>query len=110
MDIKVVPTEDFTKSFKQISKKHKGIIADIAELSVQLKKNPTMGVHLGNDLYKIRLAISGSNKGKSGGARVITYVVLANEIIYLTEIYLKSEHDTADVNVLIGRLKEQGLL
>lgn len=29
MAFKVVPTEDFTKSFKQISKKHKGIIADL---------------------------------------------------------------------------------
>jgi len=31
-----------------------------------------MGTPLGNDVYKIRLAIASKNKGKSGGARVIS--------------------------------------
>ncbi|HMG07386.1 MAG TPA: hypothetical protein VK609_02690 [Mucilaginibacter sp.] len=56
------------------------------------------------------MAVSGTNKGKSGGARVITYVFLTNETIYLTDIYLKSEQDTADISVLIQRLKDQGLI
>ena len=42
------------------------------------------------------MAVSGTNKGKSGGARVITYVFLTNETIYLTDIYLKSEQDTIE--------------
>src|ERR1700744_2422488 len=110
MALVVIPTEDFVKELKQISKKHKGILADIARLSAQLKENPAMGTPLGQNLYKIRMAVSGNNKGKSGGARVITYVFLANETIYLTDIYLKSEHDTADISILIQRLKDQGLI
>lgn len=56
------------------------------------------------------MRVSGTNKGKSGGARVITYVILDRETVLLTEIYLKSEHDTADISILIQRLKDQGLI
>ena len=69
-----------------------------------------MGTKLGHDFYKIRMPVSGTNKGKSGGARVITYVILNQETIILTEIYLKSEHSSADITILIGRLKVQGLI
>lgn len=72
MALKVIPTEDFVKGLKRISEKHLGIKSDIANLSAALKENPTMGTDLGQHVYKIRLAISGTNKGKSGGARVIT--------------------------------------
>ena len=89
----VVPTEGFIKDLKQISKKHKGILSDIAKLSIELKLNPTMGADLDQNVYKIRMSISGTNKGKSGGARVITYVLLLKETIYLSEIYLKNPVD-----------------
>jgi hypothetical protein len=44
---------------------------------------------LGNNFYKIRLAVSSKGKGKSGGARVITYVKLIRESVYLSTIYDK---------------------
>jgi len=56
------------------------------------------------------MPISGTNKGKSGGAKVITYVILNQETVLLTEIYLKSEHASVDVSILIQRLKDQGLI
>ena len=110
MGITVVPTEDFIKDLKHISKKHKGILSDIAKLSAKLKMNPKMGINLGQNVYKIRLPISGTNKGKSGGARVITCVVLVKEIVYLSDIYLKSEYDTVDADTVIQRLKDSGLI
>ncbi len=110
MAINVYPTSGFKKELKRISKKHRGILADIANLSAQLKENPTLGVDLGQNVYKIRMAISGTNKGKSGGARVITFVVLIRETVYLAEILLKNEHDTVDVDKVIQRLKDEGLL
>lgn len=58
----------FDKEIKRIAKKHKGIKADLAKLIDALEVNPTMGTDLGQNIYKIRLAISGTNKGKSGGA------------------------------------------
>jgi mRNA-degrading endonuclease RelE of RelBE toxin-antitoxin system len=110
MAFEVVLTPDFKKDLKQIAKKHRQVLKDVDGLIDQLAENPIMGTDLGQHVYKIRLAVSGTNKGKSGGARVITYVVLANKTIYLTDIYLKSEHDTIDVNLLLERLKNQGLI
>lgn len=110
MAIRVIYTPDFRKDLKQIAKKHKQILKDIAGLIDELEENPTMGTDLGQHVYKIRLAISGTNKGKSSGARVITYVYLINDVVYLSEIYLKSETDTIDVDNLIKRLKDQGLI
>jgi len=41
-----------------------------------------MGIPLGYDSYKIRLALKSKNKGKSGGLRVISH--LETEIIGIT--------------------------
>jgi mRNA-degrading endonuclease RelE of RelBE toxin-antitoxin system len=41
--------------------------------------------------YKIRLAIKSKGKGKSGGARVIPYVMTDDKEVYLLTIYDKSE-------------------
>ena len=82
----------------------------MVKLVADLATDPTMGTELGHNFYKIRMRVSGTNKGKSGGARVITYVILDHETVLLTEIYLKSEYDTADTSILIQRLKDQGLI
>jgi mRNA-degrading endonuclease RelE of RelBE toxin-antitoxin system len=110
MGIKVIPTDGFTKELKRLSKKHRGLLSDIANLSEKLKKDPIQGTDLGQGVYKIRLAISGTNKGKLGGARVITCVVLLRETVFLTEIYLKNESDTVDVDLVIQRLNNDGFI
>jgi mRNA-degrading endonuclease RelE of RelBE toxin-antitoxin system len=56
------------------------------------------------------MAISGTGKGKSGGARIITYVILDDDTVLLVEIYLKSEYDNVDVNSLLKSLKDDGLI
>jgi mRNA-degrading endonuclease RelE of RelBE toxin-antitoxin system len=110
MAFEVVLTSGFKKGLKHIAKKHRHILTDINLLIGQLAENPTMGTDLGKNVYKIRLAISGSSKGKSGGARVITYVRIIAQTVVLAEIYLKNEYDTADVNAVIKRLTDQGYL
>jgi mRNA-degrading endonuclease RelE of RelBE toxin-antitoxin system len=110
MSYKVIIASEFAKEAKRIAKKHVGIKADITKLISDLAVNPDVGTPLGHDFYKIRMPISGTNKGKSGGARVITYVVLNQETVLLTEIYLKSEHSSVDISFLIQRLKDQGMI
>ena len=110
MSYSVKTTPCFDKEVKRIAKKHQGIKSDLAKLIDSLEINPTMGTDLGQNIYKIRLAISGTNKGKSGGARVITYVMVISEIVYLSEIYLKSEHDTVDADLIVQRLKDDRLI
>jgi hypothetical protein len=61
-----------------------------------------MGDFLGNDCYKVRMLIKSKNKGKSGGARVITLVKIESETICLLSIYDKSEQE----NISEARLQE----
>ena len=61
-----------------------------------LKQNPTLGTDLGRGLRKVRMRISSKGKGKSGGARVITFTVIASideTTINLLYIYDKSERE-----------------
>jgi mRNA-degrading endonuclease RelE of RelBE toxin-antitoxin system len=109
MSFKVKTTPNFDKELRRITKKHRGIVDSVSKLIDDLENDPLIGTHLGQNLYKIRLAISGTNKGKSGGARVITYVAISNEVVYLAEIYLKSEHDTTDNALVMQRLKDAGV-
>ena len=110
MSFKVVVSSEFAKEIKRIARKHKEIKADVTQLISSLETNPTLGTDLGQGFFKIRLAVSGTHKGKSGGARVITYVIIDEETVLLVEIYLKSEHDSIDTKPLIQRLKNQGLI
>ena len=61
------------------------------ELFTQLEENPTTGTPPGNDIYKIRLAIASKNKGKSGGARVLSFVKVTQTTVLLFSIYSKGE-------------------
>ena len=84
----------FEKYFKRYAKKYRSLSDDIKELENTLLENPTFGIDLGNGLYKIRLAVKSKNKGKSGGFRVITYLLTENagdSIITLLILYDKSD-------------------
>ncbi|HRH70195.1 MAG TPA: type II toxin-antitoxin system RelE/ParE family toxin [Flavobacteriales bacterium] len=59
-----------------------------------------MGTALGHGLYKVRLAIASKGKGKSGGGRIITYVVTEDAEVYLLSIYDKSDYDTVDTKAM----------
>ena len=57
-------------------------------------------------MYKVRLAIKSKSKGKSGGARVITYLITADHEVFLLTIYDKSEQDTIDTKSLKALVEE----
>ena len=57
----------------------------------ELHTNPTKGTPIGHSCYKIRLAIKSKGKGKSGGARVITYYYIHGSTVYLLSIYDKAD-------------------
>ena len=100
MDYNVIPIDKFKKEAKRLVKKYPSLKNELFELNTLLQSNPTTGTSLGNNAYKIRIAIKSKGAGKSGGARVITYVVTENKEIYLLAIYDKSELDTVDDNTL----------
>ncbi len=59
-----------------------------------LETDPKQSTAFGNDFYKVRLAITSKGKGKSGGARVITFVKIVKHKVYLAAIYDKSDQAT----------------
>jgi mRNA-degrading endonuclease RelE of RelBE toxin-antitoxin system len=94
MSYKIEITDNFKKEAKKLIKKYASLRTEIEELGKELAENPTTGTPLGNDVYKIRLAIVSKNKGKSGGARVISFVKIIDETVFLLSIYNKGEKDT----------------
>jgi len=93
MNFNVIITDNFERKLKKLSKKHRSMKEDFKELFLSLEINPNQGILLSEGCYKIRLAISSKGKGKSGGARVITYIINADSNVFLLDIYDKSEQD-----------------
>ncbi len=94
MSYNIELTDNFKKEAKKLIKKYASLRNEIIELGKQLAENPTLGTALGNDVYKIRLSISSKNKGKSGGARIISFVKIIEETVYLLSIYNKGDINT----------------
>ena len=85
---------NFDREVKRLSKKYISLKGEIRELVAELEKTPEIGTSLGNNVFKIRLGIESKGKGKSGGARVITYLKTEQGIVYLVSIYDKGEKST----------------
>ena len=102
-NVTVVLADSFKREAKPLRKKFPSLSQELRELGNRLIENPQLGTALGKGCYKIRLAVRSKGGGKSGGLRVITYVVVqlrreANgaTTVYLASIYDKSERETID--------------
>ncbi len=100
MSFSVIPSDKFKKEAKKLSRKYPSLKEELGELNKTLSSKPGTGTPLGNDTYKIRLAIKSKGKGKSGGGRIITYVFKENKEVYLLTIYDKSDFENVDDKVL----------
>ncbi len=74
MNYKILTISIFDKQAKRLAKKYPSLKSDLLELATSLSENPEQGDALGNNFFKVRMAIKSKNKGKSGGTRIITYV------------------------------------
>jgi mRNA-degrading endonuclease RelE of RelBE toxin-antitoxin system len=102
-DVAAVP--HFKRELKKLARKFPSMKGDLAKLIEKLEENPEQGTSLGKNCYKIRLAITSKGKGKSGGARVITYVLVTKETVYLLSIYDKSDKATISDKELLELLE-----
>jgi mRNA-degrading endonuclease RelE of RelBE toxin-antitoxin system len=93
MNYNIQLTPNFQKEAKRLAKKYPSLKSELSELFTELESNPTLGIPLGNDIYKIRLAIASKNKGKSGGARILSFVKIVQNTVLLFSIYSKNEID-----------------
>ena len=111
MSLRIEALPNFARELKQLRKKYSSVLQDLSGLLAELAEVPTLGVPLGNNCYKIRLAIRSKGQGKSGGARVITCVISVKDSITLLSIYDKSAQDTiADEQLRKLRQQAEGEL
>jgi hypothetical protein len=104
----------FKRELKPLAKKFASLPDELEHLATRLAGNPRLGTSLGKDCYKIRLAVRSKGGGKSGGMRIITYVVVRLRLgadgvatVYLASIYEKSERENitdAQLKALIAAL------
>ena len=100
MSYKVIPVDKFRKEAKRLIKKYPSLKTELLALAESLSKTPAQGTSLGNNAYKIRISIKSKGAGKSGGARIITYVITPQKEVYLLTIYDKAEFDSIDDKTL----------
>lgn len=93
MSYKVKTISVFEKQAKKLIKKYPSLKKELLELVKELKRNPSQGIALGKNCFKIRIAISSKGKGKSGGGRIITNIVVTENTVFLLTIYDKSEQE-----------------
>jgi len=105
MSYRVLPIPPFDRQLKRLSKKYPSLKEEFFKLIESLEQSPEQGTHLGNKCFKIRLSVASKRKGKSGGARVITNIVISDETVYLIAIYDKSEKDNLSEKELDDLLK-----
>ncbi len=91
MSYSILPTLRFEKELKRLVKKFPSLKNEFSELLAALGADPQSGSFIGNNCYKIRLAIQSKGKGKRGGARVVSYLYVVTETVYLLTIYDKGE-------------------
>jgi mRNA-degrading endonuclease RelE of RelBE toxin-antitoxin system len=83
----------FEKQARRLTKKYLSLKSELIKLVQLLKENPEQGISIGKNCYKIRIAIASKGKGKSGGGRVITNLIVSEKTVYLLSIYDKSEKE-----------------
>lgn len=103
---------EFVRQAKILAKRYKSFKSDLINLQASLLSSPELGIDLGNGVRKVRMAIASKNRGKSHGARVITFTYIINEengVIDLIYIYDKSDTDNINsefISTLVSEARD----
>ena len=113
MIYRIIPEKAFLREMKRLLKKYKSLKLDLEKLAEELHAHPEAGVSLGGGVRKVRMAIASKNKGKSHGARVITFTYSIDEetgTIVLLYIFDKEERENisaAEITHLLEQVKKE---
>lgn len=95
MKVKIGYLDEFKRGAKALSKKYPSFKSDYELFLKELEQNPMGGESLGHHTFKRRMSIASKGKGKSGGARVLTYNIQQQRedeiLVTLMTIYDKSD-------------------
>ena len=110
-NITISVSDDFAKEAKRLAKKYPSFKQDYKDFLVSIKNNPLQGDEITKNIRKIRMAIKAKGKGKSGGARVITFNILTDiengHVVFLL-LYDKEDASTVKVNVVKQLVQDMG--
>jgi len=109
MNLKLIPTPEFSRSVKKLFKKYRQIPQDLKNLEYELINNPKSGIELGNNCFKLRIPNSSVPTGKRGGFRVFYYYKDKNNNIYLLTIYSKTDIENISDRKLADIIDKNGL-
>lgn len=104
-----------TKTFKKHAAKIGLLATSIDSIKEGIMKDPTKGdvISSSGGARKIRFALEGNNKGKSGGLRIIYVNIFISKKAYLLDIYSKNnienipERDKKRLKEIINKLKNK---
>ena len=110
-NITISVSDDFAKEAKRLAKKYPSFKQDYKDFLDSIKENPLQGDEITKNIRKIRMAIKAKGKGKSGGARVITFNILTDiengQVVFLL-LYDKEDASTVKVNVVKQLVRDMG--
>lgn len=109
MMVEIKYLQEFERQAKALRKRYRSFEADYADFLDSIEKNPFQGTSLGEGIYKVRMQITSKGKGKSGGARVLTWAVTQqgdNITVTFLTIYDKSEYSNVSDRYIKSLVKE----
>lgn len=109
--IRITVSEDFAREAKRLSKKYSSFKQDYLDFLESIRQNPLQGDEIAKNIRKIRMAIKSKGEGKSGGARIITFNILTQELngdIVFLLIYDKENASTVKVDIVKRMVRDLG--
>ena len=100
MNCKISYTPIFERSLKRLAKHYKSIKSDFKDFLCSLHECPFQGADLGGGLRKVRMPIASKSKGKSGGARVLSYnrIVINENFIKIVFLAMYDKNEIENVS------------
>ena len=99
----------FRKQLRRLARKYRRIRADLHPFIAQLQVGERPGEQVqgtGYAVYKVRIRNTDTQRGTSGGYRVIYYRAAADDDILLVPIYSKTEQDDIENESIVRVIRD----
>ena len=110
----IVPTPKFQRDVREYKKRFKNITKDLDKIIGKLAVGDLIGDNvprvkikeIDEEIKKVRVINTDTNKGKSNGYRLIYYVVKNDGTIYLLTVYYKKDKQNITPEEIAQLIKE----
>lgn len=114
MSCRIYYLPEFERELRRLAERYHSMKGDYASFLNGLKANSLMGVDMGGEIRNVQMAITSKGRGKSAGARAITYNIITHTTqegrVVLVTIYDKSEQTNVTKREIVSRLKKAGII